>query len=60
MRLPLHSRAKGHAMSQRLKGTENEVWIKYLTIMHRHKAMAPADWLREIEKAGKVKAKAYA
>jgi hypothetical protein len=56
--MPLHSRGAGH-MAGVLKGTENEIWTKYLKFVNKHKAMSHSDWMAEIERAKTVKAKAY-
>lgn len=59
LNIPLTTRGKAQSMEMKLRGTENEIWVKYLKVAHRHKAMSEEGWKNAIKEAGKKPAKAY-
>lgn len=52
--IPLVGRGQSQSMEKRLRGTKNEVWLKYLKRFHKHKAMPESEWLKIIEATGKL------
>ncbi len=56
--IPMSRRGAGH-MGAVLRGTEHEVWTKYLAHVGRHQANTKEDWMQMIEEAKRIPAKAY-
>lgn len=57
--IPVQTNGNARSAAKMLRGTENEVWIKYLKVHHANRAMTPQEWMSIIERAKRQPAKAY-